>query len=304
MIHPGGGRNDVPQRFKRHFITFNCTIPTDDAIDHIFGTIAQVSRPIRRRLILNPTIQGHFNASRGFSDEVSSLMQLLVPMTRKMWKITKEKMLPTPSKFHYVFNLRDLSRIWLGMIGVASNVVTTPEITIKLWRHEITRILSDRFVSDNDKDWFDAELLLNVKKELGQDYGEMAQEQKFFVDFMRDAPEPTGEEVEDADMELPKIYEPVENFKSLEERLKVFLDQYNDILRGANMDLVFFPDAIINLIKISRIIRNPGGNAMLVGVGGSGKQSLTKLASFIAGYKTFQVGLNCLENGCFQYCFR
>ena len=146
-----------------------------------------------------------------------------------------------------------------------------------------------RFVSDNDKEWFDAELMQNVKKELGADYEEMAQDQKYFVDFMRDAPEPTGEEVEDADMELPKIYEPVENFKGIEERLKVFLEQYNDILRGANMDLVFFPDAIINLIKISRIIRNPGGNGMLVGVGGSGKQSLTKLASFIAGYKTFQV---------------
>ena len=113
---------------------------------------------------------------------------------------------------------------------------------------------------------------------------------------MRDAPEPTGEEVEDADMELPKIYEPVENFKGIEERLKVFLEQYNDILRGANMDLVFFPDAIINLIKISRIIRNPGGNAMLVGVGGSGKQSLTKLASFIAGYKTFQVTMTRTYN--------
>ena len=112
---------------------------------------------------------------------------------------------------------------------------------------------------------------------------------RYFVDFMRDAPEPTGEEVEDADMELPKIYEPIESFKPLEERLKTFLDQFNEILRGSNMDLVFFPDAIINLIKISRIIRNPGGNMMLVGVGGSGKQSLTKLASFIAGYKTFQV---------------
>ena len=124
----------------------------------------------------------------------------------------------------------------------------------------------------------------------------LSQDNKYFVDFMRDAPEPTGEEVEDADMELPKIYEPVENFKGIEERLKVFLEQYNDILRGANMDLVFFPDAIINLIKISRIIRNPGGNAMLVGVGGSGKQSLTKLASFIAGYKTFQVTMTRTYN--------
>ena len=280
MIHPGGGRNDIPQRVKRHFITQNLTIPTEEAIDQIFQTISK----------------GHFNSTRGFSIEVSNIIAVLVPVTRKLWRITKEKMLPTPSKFHYVFNLRDLSRIWLGMIGTQSNIFSSENNILHLWRHEVTRVLADRFVNDCDKEWFNTEMLSMVRKELGPEYEEKISEPKFFVDFMRDAPEPTGEEDHEADVDLPRVYEPLENMGNLIEKLKGFLEQYNDILRGANMDLVFFPDAIENLIKISRVIRNPGGNALLVGVGGSGKQSLTKLAAFIAGHRTFQITMTRTYN--------
>ncbi|CAD6991963.1 unnamed protein product [Ceratitis capitata] len=187
--------------------------------------------------------------------------------------------------------LRDLSRIWQGMVGTLSTVITADSVLMSLWKHECSRVFADRFTTFQDKEWFSSELACLVREELGEAYSLMIIPNPVFVDFMRDAPEPTGEEGEDADMELPKVYEPVNSHEVLRERLVMFLAQFNEMVRGSGMDLVFFPDAMLHLVKISRIIRHPRGNVMLVGVGGSGKQSLTKLASFIAGYKTFQIAL-------------
>ncbi|XP_049782831.1 dynein axonemal heavy chain 5 [Schistocerca cancellata] len=275
MCLPGGGRNDIPSRLKKQFSVFNCTLPTDTSVDKIFSVIGE----------------GHYNAKRGFTSEVRQLVKKLVPLTRQLWQRTRAKLLPTPAKFHYVFSLRDLSRIWQGMVGTLSTVIENESVLMVLWKHECTRVFSDRFTLQSDKDWFDHELVRVVTELLGPSYSEMVKSEHVFVDFMRDAPEPTGEEGEDADMELPKVYEPVSEFGELRERLDMFLSQFNEMVRGAGMDLVFFPDAMLHLVKISRVIRHPRGNVMLVGVGGSGKQSLTKLASFIAGYKTFQIAL-------------
>uniref|UniRef100_A0A182YK77 AAA+ ATPase domain-containing protein n=1 Tax=Anopheles stephensi TaxID=30069 RepID=A0A182YK77_ANOST len=272
---PGGGRSDIPARLKRQFSVFNCNIPDNASIDTIFRTLGE----------------GHYNVKRGFSIEVRKLVKRIVPLTRILWQRTRNQLLPTPAKFHYIFSLRDLSRIWQGMIGTLSTVITSEAVLILLWKNECTRVFADRFVVPGDLDWFINEMLTVLEDDLGPEYREMAGPSPVFVDFMRDAPEPTGEEGEEADMELPKVYEPVSCFNVLRERLKMFLVQFNEMIRGTGMDLVFFPDAMLHLVKISRIIRHPRGNVMLVGVGGSGKQSLTKLASFIAGYKTFQISL-------------
>lgn len=198
-------------------------------------------------------------------------------------------MLPTPAKFHYIFNLRDLSRIWEGMLHVQADEAGSTEHVLALWNHECCRVIADRFVNSEDWDWFNKAMVAVIHEELGSEASLPAE--PYFVDFLREPPEPTGEEPEDADLEAPKVYEWVPSLDTLAQKLTQYMQQYNDMVRGGHMDLVFFKDAMVHLIKISRIIRTDRGNALLVGVGGSGKQSLTRLASFIAGYSTFQITL-------------
>ncbi len=55
------------------------------------------------------------------------------------------------------------------------------------------------------------------------------------------------------------------------------------------MNLVFFEDAIEHIARVARVLRQPRGNMMLIGVGGSGKQSLTKLSCHMLTYSPRQV---------------
>lgn len=59
-----------------------------------------------------------------------------------------------------------------------------------------------------------------------------------------------------------------------------------------NLNLVLFDDALTHLAVIHRILRLEGGHALLVGVSGSGKKALARLAAFIAGLRVFEISLS------------
>ena len=68
------------------------------------------------------------------------------------------------------------------------------------------------------------------------------------------------------------------------------LEEYNE--RHTPMRLVLFDDALDHLTRLHRVLRMPQGHALLVGVGGSGKQSITRLASFAAECEVFEITLS------------
>jgi dynein heavy chain len=67
------------------------------------------------------------------------------------------------------------------------------------------------------------------------------------------------------------------------------LEDYNGVNHSKKMHLVLFTSAIEHVVKIHRIITTEFGHALLIGVGGSGRKSLTELAVFMATYTTFQI---------------
>lgn len=84
------------------------------------------------------------------------------------------------------------------------------------------------------------------------------------------------------------MYTQVTDLPKLVQLVETYLEDYNSVSTSA-MKLVMFLDAIEHVSRICRIIRQPLGNALLLGVGGTGRQSLSRLAAFMEEYEVIQI---------------
>ena len=96
---------------------------------------------------------------------VIMLFQILVQATMSVYKSAITNFLPTPSKSHYVFNLRDFSRVVRGTLLIPNTHLVDGNKLIRLWVHEIYRVFYDRLIDDEDRlNFFD------IMKETLQQY--------------------------------------------------------------------------------------------------------------------------------------
>lgn len=73
--------------------------------------------------------------------------------------------------------------------------------------------------------------------------------------------------------------------------MEEYLDDFNSTTTSP-MRLVLFLDAIEHVARICRVARTPLGHSLLLGVGGSGRQSLAKLAAHIEEFELFQIEIS------------
>lgn len=71
------------------------------------------------------------------SDLTQMVGDSLTDITLELYNTVLEQLPPTPSRFHYVFNLRDLSRVYEGILRSCSDVIQEPGDFIRLWRNEV-----------------------------------------------------------------------------------------------------------------------------------------------------------------------
>jgi dynein heavy chain len=250
----------VNPRLQRHFATFICQNPSDADLSMIFGTI----------------LNGHLI---NFDPKIQTHAMAITNATIAVHKEIIARFLPSAIKFHYNFTMRELSAVMRGMLWCRPKIYSSPAHLTKLWYHEVMRVYSDRLVSDAEVMRCRNIVLTIGKLHFDDDPEVVFKDSVAFTHFVSDSTKVT---TDDRSM-YTSISDPAKLKKSLED----LLQSHNET--SSIMNLVLFDQAIQHIVRICRILKFPGGNAMLVGVGGSGKQSLTKLSAFICQYKIFQL---------------
>jgi dynein heavy chain len=140
MGPPGGGRSFISPRIKRHYNFVAYADFQETSITTMFTTIASFFLGQFSEEVVGQTIPSMIREINGlFTDALETL-------------------LPTPAKCHYLFNLRDIWKVFLGVCALKARTSGAKESVARCFVHEIQRVFGDRLTDDADRQWLRGQL--------------------------------------------------------------------------------------------------------------------------------------------------
>ena len=318
----GGGRHAISERIARFFHTIWVPEPPEASLQHVYTSILQGHIESQLPELLADTNVGFarlitrcttivYNAVKGKlrptpakshytfnTRDLSKVFQgILMVKRNRMWD-------QPAGAIAQVFDGEGKDADADGA-GAAVKVDSVRASMLRLWLHEQCRVIYDRLVDNHDQEWF-ASLCDRVTREnfkgivadmfpapAGSSPAESASASRTFLEGIMFA-SLTGAD-DDADYREHSA-RTEGDINHLGDELTAQLEEFKvmgamggkkddkDGGGGAAVtDLVFFRDAVSHVARLTRILMQPRGNALLVGVGGSGRKSLARLAAFMSG---------------------
>ena len=132
MAPPGGGRNALDPRLTSRFSVLHVTFPEEAALYKIYHSI----------------LADHLAAFQG---ETVHMAEAVTKATLQLYSFIEQQLSASPAKFHYVFNLRDLSGVYEGLCKANPDTTRTPTQFLRLWRNECLRVFCDRLITKTDR---------------------------------------------------------------------------------------------------------------------------------------------------------
>jgi dynein heavy chain len=216
-VPPGGGRVGISERFTRHFHIVNIPETDSEIMQQIFHTIL-----------------GRFTKSWPFIDDIDKMTEDITGVTLRIYNNMLSKVLPTPNKPQYTFNLRDVSKVFQSMLKIRPDKFKSTQKLKDMLIHELERVFKDRLVDKDDKKKFYEFLLTEMKGSFKAEYGldELMDYNYIFGDFMG----------------ANREYDIIEDPRKLVKQIAVYMSD-------TSINIELFRDAVNHLTRCCRAIR-------------------------------------------------
>ncbi|OEH79493.1 heavy chain 2 family protein [Cyclospora cayetanensis] len=216
-----------------------------------FNTIAFLEPSLSQVIRIYQTLVLHKFSD--FKEDVKSIAESIATASIAVHYTVRQTFRPKPEKPHYLFTMREISKVVQGLYQADRRCIEDGDVLLKLWYHECQRVYQDRLASSEDVARF-VETLENI---LGKSFQirtkDLTKNRKIIFSHIR---------AQQSRVLAPGAYEEVQDWQALQTSLQLKLDEINATSTTGILNLVLFR-----------------GHMLLVGVGGSGRQSLASFAT-------------------------